>query len=695
MPTITNFGDSNTTGNTTLQQNLTVQGAFSQFYGNILSGSSTVGIGNVLVPFANLFSTNSNITYLNTTSIETISIKMANATVSNALTTTNIVSINSNISGNANIFSLTVVSNVGIGMAASGNSLSVNGNAYVSNTVTTQNIFTRSANIEGFSNTTILIASNIGIGTSPFGNALSVQGNVYISNSLTTTNIKSLNSINATTTNTSSLIVSSSIILGGDTDGSLTITGNLWVSNAITTGNFYATRANLTNLSVTNANISLLNALSVSYFNLNVSTLNTSSIYGRSGYIDINAPLQIQGNVYASNGFSGTNLAVTGTIYYNEDLFKRGPYLTPSVANAATIRAWISATCNASSQPTQSWWATSSNPVYGNAAAVTESGSWGSFGGVVLPDGRVMFTVVATGKLSHGFFNPYTGTYSSATPKGFDWSAGPGAQVLLPNGNVVLVPQTTANVGMYNPVSNVFSNVGPFVSLGRGHIGAVLAPDGNVICAPYNSSNIGVFNPTTSIWSNVNVGTRIYGFTGAVLTPSGNVVFVPWNSSNIGVFNPSIVSTTGYSNVGPIFAQDTTAFLGGVLTPSGNVVFVPYNSSNVIMYNPSIMDITGISNCTSLNLPQNAFRGGALLPSGNVVFAAYNSANIGMYSPITNKYSNAAQVGNGPGSYFNGAVLVPDGRVVFCPSLSGNVGVLNTMVPAPREFCMNPFFNKF
>jgi hypothetical protein len=39
--------------------------------------------------------------------------------------------------------------------------------------------------------------------------------------------------------------------------------------------------------------------------------------------------------------------------------------------------------------------------------------------------------------------------------------------------------------------------------------------------------------------------------------------------------------------------------------------------------------------------------------------------------------------------------LIPDGRVVFTPAISANVGVLSTMVPAPKEFCMSPMFNKY
>jgi hypothetical protein len=62
-----------------------------------------------------------------------------------------------------------------------------------------------------------------------------------------------------------------------------------------------------------------------------------------------------------------------------------------------------------------------------------------------------------------------------------------------------------------------------------------------------------------------------------------------------------------------------------------------------------------------------------------------------MFDPVTLTYSNAARCG----ANFNAATLIPDGRVVFMPSGSANVGVLNTMVPASREFCLSPFFNKY
>ena len=66
---VTNFGDSNTTGNTILQQNLTVQGAISTFSGNILAGSSFSTLGNSTNKFNSIFATSANITTVNVTSI--------------------------------------------------------------------------------------------------------------------------------------------------------------------------------------------------------------------------------------------------------------------------------------------------------------------------------------------------------------------------------------------------------------------------------------------------------------------------------------------------------------------------------------------------------------------------------------------------------------------------------------------------
>jgi hypothetical protein len=707
MPIITNFGDSNTTGNTTLQQNLIVQGEFSQFYGNILASSSTVGIGNVSVPFGNIFATNSNINSINTATLTTVAMQTTNVTSSNSLTTTNVFATGSNVSGIQNVFSLTVVSNVGIGMAPSANALNVNGNAFISNSVATSIISTKTANISGFSNSTILIASNIGIGTLPFGNALSVQGNVYISNSITTTNLTSLNYINAATINATTVIVSSAFNIGSATGANLTVAGNIWVSNSLSATNVYTTNINATSINTTSANITTLNTVSLNFVNLNVATLNVLSIYGRSGCIGINtstnlgAAVQVQGNVYASNALTGANLLVSGTIYYNEDLFKRGPYLTPSVANANTIQAWISATCNASSQPSKSWWATSSNPVYGNLVA--GPGGSSAFGGsVLLPDNRILF--VPQNASNVGFFTPSTGIFSNVAVPGIT-AAGNKFRggVLVPNGNVVFIPWNNSNVGLYNPVANIYSNIQIYAAAAGSGLrfqGGVLSPTGNVVMVPRDSANIGIFNPTTLAMTNVGpiAGQGLSLFGSGVLLPNGNVVMSPMGSSgNIGMYNTALFTTAGYSNVGPITSSLT--WESAVLAPNGNVIFPPSTSTNVVVYNPTFVSSPiatgGYSNIQLGKIGgTNYFQGGTLLPSGNVIFTPADVSNVGMFDPVALTYSNCASASPAAGKFF-GCTLLPDGRVVFCPASSANVGVLNTMVPVGKEFCMSPYFNKF
>lgn len=298
---------------------------------------------------------------------------------------------------------------------------------------------------------------------------------------------------------------------------------------------------NVTTMNAITANVTTLNTAGFFFPFLNVTTLNTASIYGQTGSVgvgtstNLGATLQVQGNVYASNAISGGNIITSGTIYYNEDLFKRGPYLLPTPSNAATIQAWISATCNAAAQPSQSWWATSPTPVYGNVA-VGPSVQSSYQGGVLLPDGRVLFCPYGASNV--GIYNPFTGLFSAIAPSG----AKPpvlsfSSPVLLPTGNVIFTPlSATANIATYNPLTLTLSNS---YLPGATFVGAVLDPTGNVTMMPgTTNSNIGSYNPSLNTFSNIVKIGNDGVFYGAVLLPTGNVVGIPLTNSNIIQYNP-------------------------------------------------------------------------------------------------------------------------------------------------------------
>jgi streptogramin lyase len=68
--------------------------------------------------------------------------------------------------------------------------------------------------------------------------------------------------------------------------------------------------------------------------------------------------------------------------------------------------------------------------------------------------------------------------------------------------------------------------------------GGALLPSGNVVFAPGTSANVGMFDPVALTYSNsVATGTSGIAFSGATLLPNGQVVFTPYDSANVGVID--------------------------------------------------------------------------------------------------------------------------------------------------------------
>ena len=190
-------------------------------------------------------------------------------------------------------------------------------------------------------------------------------------------------------------------------------------------------------------------------------------------------------------------------------------------------------------------------------------------------------------------------------------------------------------------------------------------------------------------------GNNVDGFGGGTLLPSGNIVFTPLASANIGMFNPTNLT---YSNVGPIKSTGTGITLEGgcVLAPDGNVIMIPYNSDNVVVYNPSYVSSPlppgAFSNVTIGATGGSKFNGGVLTPTGNIICVPYSSDNVGMFSPSTLTYSNSTPYSSTV--VCRRGVLIPDGRIICPVGASNIIFAVDSLVPAPVEFCLSPYFNK-
>eukprot|EP01051_Picozoa_sp_SAG22_P013856 SAG22_NODE_1607_length_4009_cov_16.741432_3_plen_141_part_00 len=136
--------------------------------------------------------------------------------------------------------------------------------------------------------------------------------------------------------------------------------------------------------------------------------------------------------------------------------------------------------------------------------------------------------------------------------------------MLLPDGRVVLVPDSAATIGLYDAATNTFM-VGPNAGTGQyKYKGGVLLPDGRVVLVPNNAATIGLYDPATNTMTvGPNVGTGGGKYVGGVLLPDGRVVLVPWNAATIGLYDPGESSPPAYT-------------LSKSLPPSWNALLLPY-----------------------------------------------------------------------------------------------------------------------
>jgi hypothetical protein len=446
-----------------------------------------------------------------------------NVLVSNALSTTNVF-----VTGTSNINSINTAYFYTNTVGSTGAALGVQGNAYVSNALSTTNVFVSGTlNVVTINTSGQFFLSNVSVGSDPTRATLYIQGNAFISNALTATNVYATGTLNAATINTTTLIVTSNIGVGTASaqGANLFVQGNIYISNALTINNVYVSGT---------LNVTSLNTFSV-IFNSNLAIGTTSA--GTTN-------LYVQGNVFVTGTVGGSNITTTNLIYTVEDLTLRSPHLVPNSINGPVIQAWISGTCNASSQPQRSFWLTSQKPNFSNATTISK----GYQGSVLLPDGRVLFVPFYAQVV--GFYQPQTQFFSTSPVTGMTTSIF-SYGVLLPTGNVIFCPQVS-NVGMYNPLTSTFSNA---TSLPGGSYSGSLDPSGNVIFTPMGTpSNIIHYNYTTGTQTNcyalnsATPPTNPWSSFSSVLPPTSNLVGISW-SPQLGIF--SAISTNASSAISP------------------------------------------------------------------------------------------------------------------------------------------------
>ena len=362
--TVTYFGDVTTFGNTNVYQNFTALG-YSIFNGNV------GGTGN-LVGFASVFSSNLNVSSMNTITITSqvgvgTSTNLAanltvagNVSVSNALQTPWVsatVSANTPLLNTTSIFGQAGLVGVGVSTGL-GASLHVQGNVFGSNAMQTQNVLASiSANIQALNTASIFASSGpgrVGVGLATPSANLHVIGNVFAANALQAPNVFAATSANIQALNTASIFASTGPSMVGvglaTPTANLHVSGNLFAANALQAPNVFAT---------VSANIQALNTASI--------FASTGTLVGVGVSTGLGANLQVSGNLFAANALqapgvlastsaniqalntasifatSGPGMVGVGTLTSNANLHVVGNLFAANALQAPNVFATVSA----------------------------------------------------------------------------------------------------------------------------------------------------------------------------------------------------------------------------------------------------------------------------------------------------------------------------------------------------------------
>jgi hypothetical protein len=318
-------------------------------------------------------------------------------------------------------------------------------------------------------------------------------------------------------------------------------------------------------------------------------------------------------------------------------------------------------------------------------------------GGVLLPDGRVVF--VPRDATQVAIFNPKTNaTTVVGSSSDFPGSAAYIGGVLLPDGRVCFLPRNATQVAVFDPATNKTEMVGSASDLpGSGAFGAgVLLLDGRVCLTPCNSTQVAIFDPKTNSVAMVGGPSDYPGnsaYYGAVLLLDGRVAFTPYNATQLAVFDPATNTTAMVG--GATDFPGLGAYVGGVLLPDGRACFTPRNATQVAAYDPAANSVSMLGGATDYP-GSGAYDCAAILPNGKICFIPYSATQVAVFDPATNSTTMAGSPGDYPGSSaYYGGVLMPDGRVCLAPFNATQVATYGGGESFPMSILLGPHYNHF
>lgn len=300
-------------------------------------------------------------------------------------------------------------------------------------------------------------------------------------------------------------------------------------------------------------------------------------------------------------------------------------------------------------------------------------------GVVTLGDGRLFLFPGILDRSS--IYDPSTGVFSklnSPIPAGF------ANAILLPNGNVCLLPGTPKNICIWSPQKNTLFTSSIDLSItnvSMPYNGGTLLPDGRIMLTPYERKDgTVIYDPLTDtikhIYSSAFTTVGGKGFFSGALSIDGKYVYLTPHDSQqmvrVTLAEPHVVSFVGVGGTG---VSQTGAFSSSVQLPNGKLFLTPFNASSAALYDPVANTITLIGTGLFSANGQNYITS-ILLPDGRVCMIPYKATAFAFYNFKDESFTFSKAVGDTP-EKFRGATVLENGNVFVAPFQEKRAIILN------------------